>query len=335
MPSGVKLTFEDVKSYIEGKEGNGCKLLSTEYNPKTKLKIQCACGEIFEKTFKVFKSRPQKQCKKCGYKKVSKKLSLDYSEVKAFIEDNGCKLLSTEYTNAREKLLIQCSCGEEFEVRFKDFKDNDQRQCSKCGCKKGIEKRTFPYSEVKAFVEGEEGNGCKLLSETYKNNSTLLLIKCACGEEFEVSFNVFKEQNKRQCNNCGIKLKSGENHPNWNPDITDEEREKGRFMEGYSEWVKAVYKKDNYTCVCCGDNKGGNLNAHHLNSYNHDKEHRIDINNGVTLCKNCHKEFHKIYGYGNNTIAQFREFLYNKYLQNNNLKFLALMETIDLTTRAF
>jgi hypothetical protein len=51
----IKLNHEKVKSYIEGKEGNGCKLLSTEYiNNYTGLSIQCACGNEFKTIFASF-----------------------------------------------------------------------------------------------------------------------------------------------------------------------------------------------------------------------------------------------------------------------------------------
>lgn len=30
---------------------------------------------------------------------------------------------------------------------------------------------------------------------------------------------------------------------------------------------------------------------------------------GVTLCEDCHKTFHKKYGYKNNTSQQFKEFM--------------------------
>ena len=90
---------------------------------------------------------------------------------------------------------------------------------------------------------------------------------------------------------------------------SDEEREKGRNIEGIQEWRKGVYKRDNYTCQKCGDNKGGNLVAHHLDGYHWDKEHRTDINNGATLCVCCHKSFHKTYGNHDNTKEQYEEWI--------------------------
>ena len=82
------------------------------------------------------------------------------------------------------------------------------------------------------------------------------------------------------------------------------------------EWRKEVYKRYNYTCQCCGDNTGGNLNAHHLDGYEWCIEKRIDIDNGITLCEKCHKEFHCLYGRKNNTYSEFQEFLNlkNKYV---------------------
>ena len=37
-----------------------------------------------------------------------------------------------------------------------------------------------------------------------------------------------------------------------------------------------------------------------------------DPDNIVTLCKKCHTDFHKEYGFGNNTLEQYNEFVKSK-----------------------
>lgn len=63
-----------------------------------------------------------------------------------------------------------------------------------------------------------------------------------------------------------------------------------RASREYKTWRKNVFQRDNYTCVKCGDDKGGNLEADHIKDFALYPELRLDINNGRTLCKNCHKK---------------------------------------------
>ena len=76
-----KIQYEEIKAFIEGPEGNGCKLLTTkeEYeinkmNTHSKLEIECKCGKIFQKSFNKFKDKNQRQCKECGKNKISETL---------------------------------------------------------------------------------------------------------------------------------------------------------------------------------------------------------------------------------------------------------------------
>lgn len=73
------------------------------------------------------------------------------------------------------------------------------------------------------------------------------------------------------------------------------------------DWRNEVYKRDDYTCQKCGDNTGGNLEAHHKNHLSDlirelniidiidaiENKDLWDIDNGITLCNDCHIETHK------------------------------------------
>lgn len=63
-------------------------------------------------------------------------------------------------------------------------------------------------------------------------------------------------------------------------------------------WREAVFKRDNWTCVWCGL-KGGwskeqrkkiEIQADHIKSFSQYPNLRFDINNGRTLCVDCHKK---------------------------------------------
>ncbi len=114
--------------------------------------------------------------------------------------------------------------------------------------------------------------------------------------------------------NCWFGV-TGPAHPTWNPDITDEERKKGRFFNtvGYNNWRNNVFKRDEYVCQVTGDANNSRLNAHHLYNYAQYPEKRLDINNGITMREDIHDLFHMIYGKKYNTPEQFGEF--KKYMQ--------------------
>lgn len=64
-----------------------------------------------------------------------------------------------------------------------------------------------------------------------------------------------------------------------------------RASRQYKEWRRQVYERDQYKCVWCGvDGDGRNLNADHIKPFSKYPELRLDINNGRTLCVDCHRK---------------------------------------------
>ena len=89
---------------------------------------------------------------------------------------------------------------------------------------------------------------------------------------------------------------------------TPTRNEKFRKCLEFRLWRKAVFEKDKYTCQKCR-NKKTKLNAHHIENFYFYWKLRFAINNGITFCENCHREFHRKYGTRKNDKKQLCAFL--------------------------
>lgn len=88
--------------------------------------------------------------------------------------------------------------------------------------------------------------------------------------------------------NMGLKgFLGGDKHWNWQGGITPLNEVIRKSFE-YREWRVAVLKRDNYTCIMCGEAE--DLEADHIKPFALFPELRLDINNGRTLCVECHKK---------------------------------------------
>ncbi|MCL4417645.1 MAG: HNH endonuclease [Actinobacteria bacterium] len=195
----------------------------------------------------------------------------------------------------REKAKYKCQiCGKEKEIIPSRIKKKYGRFCSK---------------------------KCQGISE--RNGK---LMKCKiCGKERYVNKSLIKMGGGKYCSKkCFGKGNSKENCYLWKGGVSEIKNLIKASLK-YKQWRQDIYIRDKFTCQECGDNTGGNLEAHHikpfailltevkkylplLNLYDGAMTYNPlwNINNGITLCQKCHSkkpkgwEIYKEFNYGRN-----------------------------------
>lgn len=131
--------------------------------------------------------------------------------------------------------------------------------------------------------------------------------RCSCGKS--------KDRSSKKCAGCYSNQIRGASNPNWKGLAEISVLIRG-WVRDY--WRPKVFSRDGYKCCRCGDAKGGNLCAHHVERLEclikdavaelplRTAKQRLravelvlknrkiqSVSNGVTLCTSCHREIHR------------------------------------------
>lgn len=230
-------------------------------------------------------------CDYCG--KENERLAVNYKKKsKHHFCDIKCRGLFVSERWA-EKNKTNCSyCNEEFSIPKRRIKRSNNNYCS---------------LECKHKHHGELIKGVNHPRYIEKHK-----VNCGwCSNELERYDWLVKKFNIFFCDrNCQAKWlsknKSGENAVNWRGGINPLYN-KIRTSDEYMEWRHSCMKRDSFTCQDCEDDSGGNLNVHHKITFKEIMEANNiesfedalscdilwDINNGITLCVECHIKEHR------------------------------------------
>lgn len=308
------------KAKLSGKRFSRLTVIKESHQDKRKQVIwecKCDCGSFTKVSTNNLNSGNTKSCG-CYEKDMARNAAK-----KRMIGKTFGRLKVVSLHNGEGDLLwdCECLCGGKALTRTTDLTSGHTKSC---GC---LQKERASESS-KANLSGGRFGRLIVIKEIgtkdYGGSSKVKwLCKCDCGNHTELFTSTLTTGNTKSCG-CLSKEMIGEKSPAYKPHLTEEDRRKGRYAIGgfYADkWRRQVFEKDNYTCEACGQH-GGTLNAHHLDGWSWCKDKRFDIDNGITLCKECHIDFHKMYGKTHNTKEQFEEYL-NK-IKNNKVKQLAL-----------
>lgn len=81
---------------------------------------------------------------------------------------------------------------------------------------------------------------------------------------------------------------TGDKNSNWKGGVSPINHRIRESAE-YKDWRTAVFKRDDYTCQECGS-RGYRLQVDHIKPFAYFPELRLVIENGRTLCVECHQK---------------------------------------------
>ena len=147
--------------------------------------------------------------------------------------------------------------------------------------------RKIPEDVVRKIIQTKKENGYKHSEETKrkigdghrgKKMSSEAKEKMSIAKKGKKTWNFRKHHPNVSGEKCHF-LRGG---------ITPLNKKLRTSME-YKSWRESVFKRDDYTCQECHE-RGGKLNADHIKPFAYFPDLRFAINNGQTLCIDCHRK---------------------------------------------
>lgn len=197
---------------------------------------------------------------------------------------------------SNKQIVYNCDrCGKEKLIRKADHSKGSHKFCKQCGNKDG--RSGFARHDFSGKNNSHYKNGYTLKDHFCKEPDCGK--KISCRSEY-----------------CKKHAVCGDRHPKWKGGISDL-HSRIRALENGIRWRKAIFHRDFCTCQKCGIHNV-KFDAHHIKSFHQilseflsfysqfspieDKETLVrlsiswsdfwDVNNGITLCEDCHKQEH-------------------------------------------
>lgn len=228
--------------------------------------------------------------------------------------------LSGSYHESRE---YQCyECGDPVFLKSKPYRVNlsgGGPRCRSCWAKeqwqrRGVHKpseyacrdcnKTLTLKSRRAILKLKDGQprcrSCsrKIWYQTHEQHNKGIPMSAATKEKLRQAINATWTPERRKTHGLlsvgrpsarkgKPSICSGANHYNWKGGITPVNQAL-RASGVYRDWRLAVFRRDRFRCVRCG-NKPRKIEADHVQPWAQNLATRFDVGNGQTLCVLCHK----------------------------------------------
>jgi hypothetical protein len=192
-----------------------------------------------------------------------------------------------------------------YDIGDKDF-NKIEKECCECG--KSIERRPSMFEGENAFCSNDCKNkyrdqkvsfACEFCGEEDEKVPSQIHDRNFCSVDCRTSFfsgenHGMSNRTSINCDNCNSKIDKPKSHINENNNFCDESCyyeylscNDERNSNKAKEWRNEIRNRDNWTCQDCGERRE-QIEAHHIEKWEENEELRFCIDNGVSLCLECH-----------------------------------------------
>lgn len=182
--------------------------------------------------------------------------------------------MNTKKIKGRLSYVLNCErCNNVFYRQKRLFAKQENNKLTCINCIREIKKPPVPTCCKCNVIVSRKGLKCKKCMHLKERPN------CAdCGKTIGIkSRHCLSCHNKRQNKNLSLERVKFQNSDKWKNLRTE------------------CFERDKYICQLCYSKKP-QYHAHHILFYYNHKEHRLNINNLLTMCVECHYWLHSIYG---------------------------------------
>lgn len=190
-------------------------------------------------------------------------------------------------------------CGVKFSVKPSHF--DIRKTCSR-GCIAKIKSQDFLRNNPSKTEAGKQRLRNRFITKETREKLRNLRLSKPCSEVTKIKLSAYwtgKARPLRRGVNCNL----------WKGGKSTESMKIKSSLE-YKKFIKTCYARDSFTCRKCNVYRSNaKLNVHHILNFAEHHSSRTLVANGITLCLDCHKNFHKQFGKKNNNYSQLKQFL--------------------------
>jgi hypothetical protein len=206
--------------------------------------------------------------------KFGKENKIDINEVKLKIP-YFLEIDESTYTGVRNKARFYDS---EYKVWFEAIPANMMKGKGYC------KQRQYDNNKIRGVIPLEDAQ--RRLEEKYGNK-----------------YHIISESYESASENCRILRDDGIIINNNLTQLLSNRFEKRKELE---RWRSKVLVRDDWKCCKCGVDS--NCQVHHVEPIRKSPKKMLDVDNGITICKKCHDQYHAIYK-NEETVENFHNFI--------------------------